>query len=81
MPSGEISQTTSSEGTSEVIAAPALPVGTVITNSGRVSSTRFPGQTATTPPFSRDELIALDDAIHAATEKALVRFSVYSTLR
>ncbi|GAB40677.1 MULTISPECIES: DUF5130 family protein [Gordonia] len=77
MPSGEISQTTGSEASHEVVAASALPVGTVITNSGRVSSTRFPGQTATTPPFSRDELIALDDAIHAATEKALVRFSVY----
>ena len=55
----------------------ALPLGTVITNSGRVSAARYPGQTPSTPPFSRDELIALDDTLKAASEKALVRFSVY----
>ncbi len=55
----------------------ALPEGTVVTNSGRVSATRFPGQAPTTPPFSREELIGLDDALKDASEKALVRFSVY----
>ncbi|MGC4932520.1 DUF5130 domain-containing protein [Gordonia sp. DT30] len=57
--------------------ATALPMGTVITNSGRISSTRFPGQTPGTPPFSQRDLIALDEALKAASEKALVRFSVY----
>ncbi|GAB88453.1 hypothetical protein GORHZ_023_00110 [Gordonia rhizosphera NBRC 16068] len=52
-------------------------MGTVVTNSGRVSATRFPGQAPTTPPFSREELIGLDDALKDASEKALVRFSVY----
>lgn len=72
MASGEVTRTGSA-----VEAASALPVGTVVTNGGRVSATRFPGQAPTTPPFSRHELIALDDALKAASEKALVRFSVY----
>lgn len=55
----------------------ALPVGTVITNSGRVSATRFPGDTPSTPPFTREELIGLDDALKESSEKALVRFSVF----
>ncbi|GAC69063.1 DUF5130 domain-containing protein [Gordonia soli] len=58
--------------------APAdLPVGTVITNSGRVSAARYPEQAPSTPPFTREELIGLDDALKEASEKALVRFSVY----
>ena len=55
----------------------ALPIGAVITNGGRVSAARFPGQAPTTPPFTREELIGLDDALKAASEKAHVRFSVY----
>ncbi|MGV9826609.1 MULTISPECIES: DUF5130 family protein [unclassified Gordonia (in: high G+C Gram-positive bacteria)] len=77
MPSGDVSHVTDSGSTLEATTASALPVGTVVTNSGRVSATRFPGQTPTTPPFSRDELVELDEALTAASEKALVRFSVY----
>ncbi len=55
----------------------SLPEGAVVTNGGRVSAARTPGQSPTTPPFSRDELIGLDDALKDASEKAEVRFSVF----
>ncbi|MGV9712292.1 DUF5130 family protein [Gordonia sp. NPDC003424] len=58
-------------------AASSLPIGTVVTNGGRVSATRFPGDAPTTPPFTRDELVGLDNALKDASEKAYVRFSVY----
>ena len=59
-------------------ASSALPMwGTVVTNSGRVSATRFPGDAPTTPPFSHDDLIALDDALKESSEVAHVRFSVF----
>ncbi|MYR05987.1 DUF5130 family protein [Gordonia sp. SID5947] len=74
--SGEVA-TGRHAGVVETTSAAALPVGTVITNSGRVSATRFPGQAPTTPPFTREELIGLDEALKSASEKALVRFSVY----
>ncbi len=71
--SGDVTPSSTAVG----VAGSALPVGTVVTNSGRISATRFPGHAPSTPPFSRHELIALDDALKAASEKALVRFSVY----
>ncbi|MGB3696433.1 MAG: DUF5130 domain-containing protein [Gordonia sp. (in: high G+C Gram-positive bacteria)] len=55
----------------------SLPYGTVVTNSGRVSVALFPGDGFDTPPFSRDDLILLDEALSQASEVALVRFSVY----
>ena len=58
-------------------ASGALPMGTVITSSGRVSAARFPGDAPTTPPFSRDDLVALDDALKESSEVAQVRFSVF----
>lgn len=76
MASGEVTQA-GAEGGVKLSPATALPMGTVITNGGRVSSTRFPGQSPSTPPFSQSDLIDLDDALKAASEKALVRFSVY----
>ncbi|AUH69356.1 DUF5130 domain-containing protein [Gordonia sp. PS3] len=54
-----------------------LPLGTVVTSSGRISAALFPGDGFGTPPFTRDELIMLDDALSQASEVALVRFSVY----
>ncbi|WP_262365446.1 DUF5130 domain-containing protein [Gordonia sp. OPL2] len=77
MASGEVVQ--GSHGGIQVSAgaSSALPVGTVVTNGGRVSATRFPGQAPTTPPFTREELIGLDEALKDASEKAHVRFSVY----
>lgn len=73
--SGEVTQ--GDHGDVVPSATSALPMGTVVTNSGRLSATRFPGDAPTTPPFERDELIGLDDALKNASEKALVRFSVY----
>lgn len=65
--------------TGEVAARSAaeLPMGAVVTSSGRISAARFPGDAPSTPPFSKSDLIALDDTLKAASEKALVRFSVY----
>ncbi|MBT0568296.1 DUF5130 family protein [Williamsia sp. CHRR-6] len=54
-----------------------LPVGAVVTPSGRVSAARWPGSLPETPPFAVDELVALDEALIAATEKTHVRFSIY----
>lgn len=58
-------------------ATSALPVGTVVTTSGRISAARFPGQMPTTPPFGSQDLIALDDALKEASELAHVRFSTF----
>ncbi|GAA2068397.1 DUF5130 domain-containing protein [Williamsia deligens] len=55
----------------------ALPLGAVVTTSGRISAARTPGAAPETPPFDRDELVALDDALTHATEVAGVRFSIY----
>ncbi|MFT3662838.1 MAG: DUF5130 family protein [Gordonia sp. (in: high G+C Gram-positive bacteria)] len=54
-----------------------LPVGAAITASGRISAALFPGETFDTPPFRRDELIALDEALRDASNLAEVRFSVF----
>ena len=55
----------------------ALPLGHVVTTSGRISAARTPGSVAETPPFDRDEPVALDEALSNATELANVRFSIY----
>jgi hypothetical protein len=55
----------------------ALPLGHVVTTSGRISAARTPGSAPETPPFETDELVALDEALSNATELAMVRFSVY----
>lgn len=57
--------------------AEGLPLGAATTASGRISAALFPGATFDTPPFSRDELIALDEALRDASNLAEVRFSVY----
>lgn len=54
-----------------------LPLGAAVTASGRISTALFPGATFDTPPFTRDELIALDEALRDASNLAEVRFSVY----
>ncbi|NMN99640.1 DUF5130 domain-containing protein [Gordonia sp. TBRC 11910] len=74
----EVRQVASGDHHDVVAVDPAsLPLGAVVTNSGRISAARTPGQSPTTPPFSKDELIGLDDALKDASEKAEVRFSVY----
>ncbi|WP_132993714.1 DUF5130 family protein [Gordonia zhaorongruii] len=67
MASGDIKQ----------VDATSLPLGAVVTTSGRVSAATFPGEGFGTPPFSRDELILLDDTLQEASEAAEVRFSAY----
>lgn len=54
-----------------------LPIGSAVTASGRISTALFPGNVMDTPPFSRDELIALDEALRDASNLAEVRFSTY----
>lgn len=70
MASGELTAT-------RAVDAELLPFGTGVTTSGRISAARIPGDEPTTPPFIADELAALDDELSHATERALVRFSVY----
>lgn len=72
MASGDLTQKNTA-----VAPASSLPLGTVVTNSGRVSVALFPGDSFGTPPFSRDELILLDNTLSQASEIAKVRFSVY----
>ncbi|MFT4199284.1 DUF5130 family protein [Gordonia sp. (in: high G+C Gram-positive bacteria)] len=54
-----------------------LPMGTVVTNSGRVSGVRFPDSQVPGLPFAPDELLRLDEALKDCSEQARVRFSVY----
>ncbi|GGF38716.1 DUF5130 domain-containing protein [Williamsia phyllosphaerae] len=60
-----------------VVDPDSLPLGTVVTTSGRISAARMPGYAADTPPFARDELVALDEALTYATELVNIRFSIY----
>lgn len=55
----------------------SLPLGAALTGSGRISSAKIPGSTATTPPFTKKELMDLDAELQAATEESGVHYSVY----
>lgn len=59
------------------VSATGLPHGAVITASGRVSAARQFGDVPTTPPLTRVELVALDEALIRATRDAGVRFSIF----
>ncbi|WP_461168358.1 DUF5130 domain-containing protein [Tsukamurella serpentis] len=61
------------------VAVPAgeLPIGTAITSSGRISAARQASDSPVNPPFTREELIGLDEALIRATRDANARFSVY----
>lgn len=72
MASGDVTQQTGS-----VVPVGALPLGTVVTSSGRISAALYPGDNFGTPPFSREELVLLDDTLSEASDVASVRFSVY----
>ena len=54
-----------------------LPVGTVVTSSGRLSAAHRVGGPVDLPPFTTDELVRLDDALTDATRLTKVRFNVY----
>ncbi|QNG18346.1 DUF5130 domain-containing protein [Rhodococcus triatomae] len=55
-----------------------LPVGSVVTSSGRISAVHRAGEPFTGDlPFGTDDLVKLDDALTAATRATKVRFNVY----
>ena len=54
-----------------------LPIGTVVTTSGRVSAVHPAGAEFPELPFTDRELIRLDDALIAATRAAKIKFNIY----
>ena len=54
-----------------------LPVGSVLTTSGRVSAVHRAGEEFDEVPFNRDELIRVDNALTEATRRTKVRFNIY----
>lgn len=55
-----------------------LPYGAAVTASGRVSRVHLAGDENTDlPPFSRDQLIQLDETLSHAIRSTNVRFTVY----
>ncbi|MEZ0364337.1 DUF5130 domain-containing protein [Mycobacterium sp. pUA109] len=58
--------------------APAeLPLGSVITTSGRISGVTEPGTVSVHYPFPIKDLVTLDDALTYGTRAAKARFAVY----
>ncbi len=54
-----------------------LPIGVVLTASGRVSAVHRAGEEFPELPFTETELIRLDNALTKATRSTKVRFNVY----
>ncbi|WP_161926859.1 DUF5130 family protein [Gordonia crocea] len=54
-----------------------LPMGAVVTNSGRVSAVRFPDSEVPGFPFPAKDLARLEETLRDCSERARVRFSVY----
>lgn len=54
-----------------------LPVGFVVTSSGRVSGVTQPGDVSVTYPFPVKDLVVLDDALKYGSRAAKARFAVY----
>lgn len=54
-----------------------LPMGSVITTSGRVSGVTEPGELSVHYPFSITELVAIDDALKYGSRAAGARFAIY----
>lgn len=54
-----------------------LPLGSVITGSGRVSGVTEPGELSVHYPFPITDLVALDDALTYGSRAAAARFAVY----
>lgn len=54
-----------------------LPLGTVVTSSGRISAVVEPGTRCLDYPFSTKELVILDDALKYGSRAAQARFAVY----
>ncbi|WP_102142382.1 DUF5130 domain-containing protein [Mycobacterium hubeiense] len=54
-----------------------LPLGFVVTSSGRVSGVTEPGQPSVDYPFPTKDLVMLDDALTYGSRGAKARFAVY----
>jgi hypothetical protein len=54
-----------------------LPVGSVITTSGRISGVTEPGEVSVHYPFPISDLVILDDALTYGSRAAGARFAVY----
>lgn len=54
-----------------------LPLGFVITSSGRISGVTQPGELSLDYPFSTMELVTLDDALTYGTRASKARMAVY----
>jgi len=55
----------------------SLPVGWVVTSSGRLSGVSEAGQPSETYPFSIADRVALDDALKYGSRASKARFAVY----
>jgi hypothetical protein len=54
-----------------------LPVGFVVTSSGRISGVSQPGDVSVSYPFPVKDLVVLDDALKYGARAAKARFAVY----
>jgi Domain of unknown function (DUF5130) len=59
------------------IQQPDLPLGFVITSSGRISGVTQPGDASVHYPFPTIDLVALDDALTYGTRASKARLAVY----
>jgi Domain of unknown function (DUF5130) len=55
----------------------ALPYGSAITTSGRISGVSEPGEVSSHYPFPIKQLVALDDALTYGSRASQARFAVY----
>lgn len=68
MASGEVAK---------VVDPASLPVGYVVTNSGRISGVTEPGELSVHYPFPVKDLVILDDALKYGSRGSQARFAVY----
>ncbi|MCV7224171.1 DUF5130 domain-containing protein [Mycolicibacterium elephantis] len=59
------------------VAQDKLPVGWVVTASGRISGVKEPDEPPLTYPFPVKDLVFLDDALKYGSRRAKARFAVY----
>jgi Domain of unknown function (DUF5130) len=55
----------------------ALPKGSVITTSGRVSGVTEPGELSVHYPFPIKDLVVIDDALKYGSRESMARFAIY----
>jgi hypothetical protein len=61
----------------KVVDPASLPVGYVVTNSGRISGVTEPGELSVHYPFPVKDLVILDDALKYGSRGSQARFAVY----